>query len=70
MTLMDLSISYADSASAIRTRILELRQLGLEQTDPEAARALRRRIDELLPLWRDMREMTRLTAHYYDRRDR
>ena len=30
--------------------------------------AMRRRILELTPLWRDMREMTRRTAHYYDRR--
>jgi hypothetical protein len=68
MTLAEISITYASSASAIRTRILELRRQELAQTDPEAARLLRCRINALLPLWRDMRELTAWTAHYYDRR--
>ena len=70
MTLMELSVTYDASASAIRTRILELRQLELVQTDPEAVRLLRQRIDALLPIWRDMRELRNITAHYYDRRAR
>ena len=67
-TLLELSIQYADGAAAIHTRIRELEQLERIQTDPVCAQALRRRILELTPLWRDMREMTRRTAHYYDRR--
>ncbi|WP_295583098.1 hypothetical protein [uncultured Oscillibacter sp.] len=66
MTLFELSFTYEEGAAAIRGRIRELRRLELDQEDPAAARALRRRIDELLPLWRDMREMARRTAHYYD----
>ena len=68
MTLLELSVQYADGAAAIHTRIRELEQLEQLQTDPVCAQALRRRILELTPLWRDMREMTRRTAHYYDRR--
>ncbi len=70
MTLLEISMSYDASAAAIRRRIVELRALELAQTDPEAARRLRRRIDDLLPIWRDMRQMRSVTAHYYDRRDR
>ena len=68
MTLLELSVQYADGAAAIHTRIRELEQLEQLQTDPVCAQAPRRRILELTPLWRDMREMTRRTAHYYDRR--
>ena len=70
MTLLEISMSYDASAAAIRRRIVELRALELAQTDPEAARRLRSRIDDLLPIWRDMRQMRSVTAHYYDRRDR
>lgn len=67
MTLLEMSILYADSAAAIRTRIMELRAEENAQTDAEAARRLRRRIEELAPLWREMRELSTLTAKYYDR---
>ena len=46
---------------------MELRLLERAQEDPEAAFRLRRRIDELTPLWREARELAALTAHYYDR---
>ncbi len=67
MTLFEMSASYRDSAAAIHGRIVELRGLERAQTDPEAAFRLRRRIDELTPLWREARELAALTAHYYDR---
>lgn len=67
MTLMEMSVLYADSAAAIRTRIVELRDEERVQTDEEAVRQLRRRIAELVPLWREMRELCALTANYYDR---
>ncbi len=68
MTLLEMSALYADSAAAIRLRITELRTAAAEQTDPEAARALRQRIEELIPLLRESRELAFLTAHYYDNR--
>ena len=67
MTLLELSVQYADSAALIRARIRELRAEERRQSDPEAARRLRRRIDDLTPLLRECRELAVLTARYYDR---
>lgn len=67
MTLLELSAQYADSAAAIHSRIAELRAAERAQADAAAAQRLRLRISALLPLWREMRELAALTAHYYDR---
>lgn len=67
MTLMELSAAYADSAARIRVRMAELRAAAKEAPDPETARALRSRMAALTPLLREMRELSELTAHYYDR---
>ena len=67
MTLMELSVQYEDSAAAIRGRIAQLRIAEQEQTDADAARSLRLRIEALVPLLREARELAVLTAHYYDR---
>lgn len=67
MTLLELSALYDESATRIRVRMAQLRADAKEQTDPAAAQALRQRIAELTPLLREMRELTVLTAHYYDR---
>lgn len=66
MTLFEMSALYADSASLLRTRITELRAAAQTQEDPEAARRLRRRIAELLPMLQETRTLATLTAHYYD----
>ena len=68
MTLLEMSVYYADSAALIRTRIAELRAAERAETDPGAARRLRLRIETLRPLLREMRELAVLTARYYDRR--
>ena len=52
MTLLEMSGVYQDSAAALHGRIVELRGQERAQEDPEAAFRLRRRIDELTPLWR------------------
>ena len=44
MTLLELSVHYADSAAAIRRRVLELRAQERITPDPEEARRLRRRL--------------------------
>ena len=62
MTLLEMSVVYADHAAVIRSRIVELRGLTRQETDPEAVQALKRRVAALLPLWQE----ARLTAHYYD----
>ena len=69
ITLLEMSVLYADSAAAIRLRITELKAAE-RQADREAARLLRQRIAELEPLLRDARELAFRTAHYYDRRVR
>ncbi len=67
MTLREISQGYQESAGTIHTRIVELRVLEKSQTDAESARQLRRRIAELIPIWREMREIAALTNRYYDR---
>ena len=67
MTLLEMSVYYADSAALIRTRMAELRTAARAETDPEAAHRLRLRIETLRPLLRESRELAVLTARYYDR---
>ncbi len=67
MTLLEMSAIYAESAALLRRRMAELRAMAKQQEDPEKARALRRRMTELAPLLREMRELSELTARYYDR---
>ena len=67
MTLLEMSVHYADSAALIRTRIAELRVAERPATDPETARLFRIRAESLRPLLREMRELAVLTARYYDR---
>ena len=67
MTLLELSVYYADSAAAIRARILALQAEERLAADPDTARQLRLRIETLQPLLREMRDLATLTARYYDR---
>jgi hypothetical protein len=67
MTLLEMSVHYADSAAAIRVRLAELRAAERAAEDPEVARQLRARMDALQPLLRESRELAVLTARYYDR---
>lgn len=67
MKLLEMSLVYAQNAETIRARIVELQAAERLQTDPDAAWHLQRRIAELTPLLREARELSRLTAHYYDR---
>ena len=53
MTLLEMSVYYADSAALIRTRMAELRAAARAETDPEAAHRLRLRIETLRPLLRE-----------------
>ena len=56
MTLFEMSFAYQDSAEAIRRRIAELQVQVRTEEDPEASFRLRRRIDELTPLWKEARD--------------
>lgn len=66
MTLLELSVTYADHAALLRGRIIELRGLQHQTPDPEMRRCLQQRISALLPLWQEARDLAQLTAHYYD----
>ncbi|MBR3641226.1 MAG: hypothetical protein IKN53_04265 [Oscillibacter sp.] len=70
MTLLELSACYEESASLLHARILHLRSLERLAVAREDSLALRRRVAALLPLWRESRELARVTAHYYDRSER
>ena len=67
MTLLEMSVGYAESADALRRRMAELRAAERAETDPAEAGRLRRRAEALRPLLREMRELAVLTARYYDR---
>ena len=66
MTLLELSLAYAESAAALRQRILLLESSAQAVPEEEAQRLLRRAA-ALRPLWREAKELAKWTAHYYDR---
>lgn len=68
MTLFEMSVLYADSAARLRMRIAELQTAARQEVDPNVVRSLNRRVEMLVPLLREMRELADLTAHYYDKR--
>lgn len=70
MTLLEMSVQYADSAATLRKRIAELRAEERAAPSESAARALHQRINQLLPLLQEARELAALTAHYYDKEPR
>lgn len=67
MTLLEMSVLYDTSAAAIRMRMVQLREEFRRTRDPDDARALQRRMAELLPLLQEARELAALTAHYYEK---
>ena len=67
MTLLEMSVLYAESADKLRGRIAQLRAAERAEMDPETARRLRQRAESLRPLLRETRELAVLTAKYYDR---
>ena len=70
MTLLEMSVQYAASAAALRLRIAELRAAERAAPDALTARQYKARINALLPLLQEARELAALTAHYYDRGNR
>ena len=67
MTLMELSVCYAEAAVPLRRRLRELRGLLAQTQDPEQIFHLKRRIQELTPMLTEMNELAELTARYYER---
>jgi len=66
MTLYEMSFVYSDDAMRFRVRILELREAAKE-AEPEEAKLLKRRIEELQTLLRQSRELAEMTRRYYER---
>lgn len=67
MTLLEMSLVYADSAARLRERIAELRAAERAAPDEQTARRFRVRAETLRPLLQENRELAVLTARYYDR---
>ena len=66
MTLWEMSAAYRDSAELLRGRLALLREARRASETAEEARALERRIRDLMPLLRQCRELASLTEHYYE----
>ena len=67
MTLKEMSQGYLASANAIHDRIVQLRSAAKLEADPDEIIRIQVRIDKLLPLWRENRELAVLTRRYYER---
>lgn len=67
MTLYELSFTYEQSADLLRRRMRELQQAERCTTDSRERRLLHQRMAALEPLLREMRELTALSRHYYER---
>ena len=67
MTLYELSFTYEESADLLRARIHELQQQEKQTTDSHELRCIQKRLDALGPILREMRELTNLSRHYYER---
>lgn len=52
MTLLEMSVVYAEHAAVIRSRIVELRGLTRQETNPEAVQDLKRRWRRCCPYGR------------------
>jgi hypothetical protein len=67
MTLKELSVQYRLQADALRVRIQELTLLR-EQPDPDTDPCLLEdRLRILSAMWREARDLSMLTEHYYER---
>ena len=67
MTLEELSREYRKSAKLLSDRLAQLRGLLRQAEDPEEVFQLKRRIAELTPILTEMRAISDLTEHYYER---
>lgn len=66
MTLLEIAEEYRIQEERFRLRIVELRKLEKACTQQQRI-SLRKRINELTALRREMRELAVLLEHYYER---
>ena len=67
MTLLEIGAQYDEAAKALGQRIRELRAQNRATEDPDTAWPLQRRIEELIPLRKEARQLSNLCLHYYER---
>lgn len=67
MTLYELSFTYEQSAELLRQRIKELQQMEKRTKDSYERRCIQKRLTVLNTMLREMRELTALSRHYYER---
>lgn len=67
MTLYELSLEYAQTAAALRRRIVELERAGREADDENRRLQLEGRARPLRSMYRDVRAVARHLEHYYDK---
>lgn len=66
MTLREIAVEYRKEADRFRLRVRELR-LERRTADPKDRFYLDRRIAEMTSIQREMREISNLLEHYYER---
>ena len=67
MTLLELSVEYRASATALRERALQLESQQKNVRDEASRTRLADRIKTLRTMWREARDLAVLCERYYDR---
>lgn len=67
MKLKELAVSYRQSAQSLTQRIVQLRQERTLTDNPELRRKLQVRIETLLTMYRETRDLAVLCERYYER---
>ena len=67
MKLKELAVSYRQSAQQLAQRIAQLRRERAQTDNPERRRQLQARIDTLLTMYRETRDIAVVCERYYER---
>ena len=67
LKLKELAVSYRESAQRLAQRIAQLRWERAQTDNPERRRQLQVRIDTLLTLYRETRDVAVVCERYYER---
>lgn len=67
LKLKELAVSYRQSAQQLAQRIAQLRQERAQTDNPEQRRQLQVRIETLLTMYREMRDVAVVCERYYER---
>lgn len=67
MKLKELAVSYRQSAQQLAQRIAQLRRERAQTDNPERRRQLQVRIDTLLTMYRETRDIAVVCERYYER---